>query len=165
MKIFLGADHGGYEQKEEIKKWLLEKGEEVMDLGAMELNDGDDFVDYAYLVAEKLQKEGGRGILLCKNGVGVSIAANRFTGVRCALAFDEEEVRRARMDDDVNCLALAADYFEMEEQKKMIEVFLKTEFTGEERFTRRIGKLEVEGKVVNVDCDNGVCQIHGSVDK
>ena len=115
---------------------------DVIDVGAVNYMAEDDFVDYAKQVAREV---GGdkevRGIVFCRNGVGVSIVANRFEGVRCALGFDVEQVRKARTDDDVNCLAIAADYSSEKVIKEMVEVFMKTEFSGEERFVRRLVKL------------------------
>lgn len=146
MKIILGADHGGFELKEEIKKWLLEQKREVVDVGAAGLDPEDDFVDYAVLVAEEVAENGqARGILFCRNGYGMMIAANRFPGVRCGEAFDVEAVKRGRTDDDINCLSVPADYIKDGDVKKMIETFLTTEFSGEEKYKRRLGKLESLG--------------------
>lgn len=142
MRVVLGADHGGFKLKEEIKRWLAEKYE-VGDVGASGLDPEDDFVEYAVLVAEEVAEDGeARGILFCRNGYGMMIAANRFPGVRCGEAFDLEAVRRGRTDDDINCLSVPADYIKDGEVKKMIETFLTTEFSGEEKYKRRLGKLE-----------------------
>ncbi|MFZ2201934.1 MAG: RpiB/LacA/LacB family sugar-phosphate isomerase [Microgenomates group bacterium] len=145
MRIILGADHGGFTLKEEIKKWLSEKYE-VKDVGAGGLDPEDDFVDYAVLVANEVAENGEtRGILFCRNGYGMMITANRFPGVRCGEAFDIEAVRRGRTDDDINCLSVPSDYIKDGEVKKMIEVFLETKFSGEEKYKRRLGKLEALG--------------------
>ncbi len=153
MKIILGADHGGYELKEEIKKWLVGQKYEVSDVGAEKLEPEDDYVDYAALVAEEVAENGDvRGILFCRNGYGMMIAANRFQGVRCGEAFDVEAVKRGRTDDDINCLSVPSDYIKDGDVKKMIEVFLKTKFSGEEKYMRRLWKLEMLGKG---DCCGG----------
>src|SRR3989344_3405700 len=142
MRIILGADHGGFELKEEIKKWLVGEKHDVSDVGATGLDPEDDYVDYAALAAEKVADEGdARGILFCRNGYGMMIAANRFGGVRCGEAFDIEAVRRGRTDDDINCLSVPADYIKNDKVRKMIEVFLETKFSGEEKYKRRLGKL------------------------
>jgi len=142
MKIILGADHGGFELKEEIKKWLMGQKHDVKDVGAEKLEPEDDFVDYAVLVAEQVASDPETlGILFCRNGYGMMIAANRFGGVRCGEAFDIEAVRRGRTDDDINCLSVAADYIKNDKVRKMIEVFLETKFSGEEKYKRRLGKL------------------------
>ena len=142
MKVVIGADHGGYQVKEAVKGWLVDSGVDVKDVGADNYVEEDDFVDYAKQVAREVDGDKEvRGIVFCRNGVGVSIVANRFEGVRCALGFDVEQVRKARTDDNVNCLAIAADYSSEKVIKEMIEVFMKTEFSGEERFVRRLVKL------------------------
>lgn len=158
MRIVIGADHGGFELKEDLKKWLVGLKHEVVDIGASALVKDDDFVDYAELVAEEVagadpsasfgdaqDKGSGQvfGILFCRNGFGMMIAANRFNGVRCGEAFNLEAVKRGRSDDDINCLSVPSDYLTEGEVKKMIEVFLKTEFSGEERYKRRLWKLEM----------------------
>ena len=146
MKIILGADHGGFELKEEIKKWLVGKKYEVRDVGAIELVPEDDFVDYAALVAEEVAGDPETfGLLFCRNGYGMMIAANRFPGVRCGEAFDGLAVKRGRTDDDINCLSIPADYIKDGEVKKMVETFLTTKFSGEERYKRRLWKLETLG--------------------
>jgi ribose 5-phosphate isomerase B len=151
MKIYLGADHGGWQMKEEVKKWLGEKEYEVKDMGAIEENKDDDYVDFAVLVAKELsrpkvkdsgQNSEARGILFCRNGFGMMITANRFDGVRSGLGFSKKAVEKGRLDDDINCLAIPADYVETEQVKEMVEVFLKTGFSGEERHMRRLLKLK-----------------------
>jgi ribose 5-phosphate isomerase B len=140
MKIILGADHGGWQMKEEVKGWLVG---EVKDVGAVEETQGDDYVDFAVLAAGELEKdENARGVLFCKNGFGMVIVANRFAGVRCGLAFDKRAVEKGRSDDDINCLAIPSEYVSLEEVKEMIDVFLKTKFSGEERYKRRLDKLK-----------------------
>ncbi|MBI2326287.1 RpiB/LacA/LacB family sugar-phosphate isomerase [Candidatus Collierbacteria bacterium] len=153
MKIILGADHGGFKLKEEIKEWLVSETVpagrqeyEVADVGATGLDPEDDFVEYAEAVAEAVAgNDDTRGILFCRNGYGMMIAANRFQGVRCGEAFDVAAVKKGRTDDDINCLSVPSDYIKDGEVKKMIEVFLKTEFSGEERYKRRLWKLEMLG--------------------
>ncbi|OGD71633.1 hypothetical protein A3A84_03105 [Candidatus Collierbacteria bacterium RIFCSPLOWO2_01_FULL_50_23] len=146
MKIILGADHGGFELKEEIKKWLLNSKHEVADVGATKMEPEDDFVEYAALVAEEVAENGdARGILFCRNGYGMMIAANRFGGVRCGEAFDVEAVKKGRTDDDINCLSVPSDYIRDGDVKRMIEVFLSTAFSGEEKYKRRLWKLETLG--------------------
>lgn len=164
MRIYLGTDHGGFEMKEELKKWLA-SDYEVVDVGAFVLDPEDDFVDYAKSMAEQMSDDDeGVGIVLCRNGVGVSVVANRFLGIRCVLGFDEGQVEKARNDDDVNCLALPADYIDLEKAKKLVEKFLETDFGGKEKFIRRIHKLETMGMQGGCcgggcggDCGDGCC--------
>ena len=142
MHVIIGADHGGFRFKDEIKTWLIEKGFQTTDVGANSLDENDDFVDYAKAAVKEAVNNEDRVILFCRNGFGMSIVANRFSGVRCGLAFDVEAVRKGRIDDDINCLSVPADYLEVESVKKMVEVFLNTQFSKEEKYTRRIMKLE-----------------------
>jgi RpiB/LacA/LacB family sugar-phosphate isomerase len=145
MKIILGADHGGFEMKKKLKVFLTDLGYKIFDVGAFDLNTQDDFVDYA-VAGSKEMEEGDRLILLCRNGVGMSIVANRYKNVRCVLGFDEDQIEKARSDDDVNCLSLPADYVNFEKACLMVNVFLNTKFSfDEERFVRRIKKM---GEVV-----------------
>ena len=142
MRIFVGADHGGYELKETVKDWYRSWRNEVTDVGAGSLDEEDDFIDYATLVAKEVRKnKEDRGILFCRNGFGMMITANRFAGIRCGLAFDKKAVERGRSDDDINCLAIPVDYLSEDDVKEMIRVFLETQFGGEERFVRRLKKL------------------------
>lgn len=158
MKIFIGADHGGFKLKESLKVWLDKGGHEVVDVGAHTLDSEDDFVDYAFAVADGLSSSlEARGILLCRNGVGVDIAANRFMGIRCALGFDSKQIEKARSDDDVNCLSLPADYLSETEAKEIVEAFLETEFSAKEKYLKRLKKLE-NGPDFNIDmCCGGGC--------
>lgn len=143
MRIVLGADHGGWQVKEDVRNWLITGGYEVIDVGARELQSNDDYVEYAVLLAKELEKDGrARGVLFCRNGFGMVIAANRFKNVRCGLGFDKKAVEKGRLDDDVNCLAIPAEYVKIKKIKKMIEVFLETGFSGKERYKRRLSKLK-----------------------
>ncbi len=156
MKVYIGADHGGYEMKEELKKWLKENGYHGMDLGAGKLNADDDFVDYGIDVAQMLVADPeARGIVLCRNGVGMSIVTNRLEGVRCVLGFEEKQVEKARMDDDVNCLSLPSDYIDKEKAMGLVKTFLETKFSGEERYKRRLAKLQMVGEVMGGCCGGG----------
>lgn len=143
MKIYLGADHGGFKLKEEIKKWLTEWHYDFEDLGAKELNPTDDYPDFAWPVAEKVGSEPEAfGILVCRSGQGVCIVANKAKGVRAVVAWNEQSAYSARNDDDANILCLASDYTDVQNVKKIVETFLTTRFSGEERFTRRINKIK-----------------------
>lgn len=165
MKIYLGSDHGGFEMKEELKRWLQEKGWHGADLGAPRLEEGDDFVDYAMAVAEFVQRDpDAMGVVLCRNGVGVSIVANRYSGIRCVLGFDKKQVEKARKDDDVNCLALPADYIDLKKAKELIEVFMKTKFSDESKYQRRVAKLGMVGDMGGGCCGGGGCGSGGCGD-
>jgi ribose 5-phosphate isomerase B len=144
MNIFIGADHRGFAMKEGLAVWLSEQGHDVHDVGALEMNEGDDYPDYAKLVADEVTKnlEESRGILLCGSGVGVAIAANKVTGVRAGNIHDVEIAKAARNDDDINVLALGADYLQLDDAKAIIATFLQTPFSGIDRHQHRIEKIK-----------------------
>ena len=142
MRVILGADHGGFELKEKIKLWLEDEHYEVVDVGAKGLVEDDDFVDYAKAAVQEARDREDRIVLLCRNGFGMCIAANRFAGVRCGLGFDVEAVRRGRTDDDINCLSIPAEYIDSGLAVEIIEVFLNERFSEEERYKRRVNKLD-----------------------
>jgi len=140
--IYIAADHRGYNLKEKIKQWLVEWGHEYEDLGNDHFDPEDDYPDFAKRVAKKM---GGsnKGIVICGSGVGVDIVANRFCGVRCGLGFLPEQIKKAKEDDDINCLALAADFLEEEKAKEIVKTFLETKFLKEERKIKRIEKINI----------------------
>ncbi len=141
--IYLGADHGGFELKETIKQWLSQKGIASEDLGASNLDPNDDYPDYAFAVAHKVaESKDNRGILLCRSGGGMTIAANRIHNVRAVDVFDEKSVKHAREHNNANVLVLGADWIDSDSAKKFVDLFLEAPFTGEERHQRRIEKLE-----------------------
>lgn len=142
MKIYLGADHGGFKLKEKIKSWLLEWGFEYEDLGAHNLEDGDDYPDYAEAVARKVASEKDAvGIMVCRSGQGACIAANKVRGIRAALAWSQESAIAGRNDDNVNMLCLSADHVGFAEQRRIVSAFISTPFGQEERYQRRIDKI------------------------
>ncbi len=143
MKIYIGDDHRGFALKEKLKPWLTTLGHEVVDCGANVLNPTDDYADFAFAVAEKVTADANsRGIVICGSAVGVTIAANKVKGARCAPGLSAIEVTRGREDDDTNILALSADYLSEDEAKTMVSAFLLTGFKAEERHVRRLKKIE-----------------------
>ncbi len=147
--IFIASDHRGYNLKEKVKLWLAEWNQEFEDLGNDRLDPEDDYPDFAILVVRRVkERESERteekvlGVVICGSGVGVDIAANRSAGVRCGLGFSVEQIKKAREDDDINCLALAADFLDEETAKNIVKTFLGTEFSSEEEKKRRIEKLD-----------------------
>ncbi len=143
MKIYLGADHRGFELKEKIAKWLFEWGYKFEDMGADHLDPNDDYTIYAEKVASMVGSiKDSRGILLCGSGVGVDVAANKFDGVRASIGKSPEQVRAGRNDDDMNVLVIAADYTKDEEAKEMVKVFLETKFAGKARFEKRLEDIK-----------------------
>ncbi|HEV8601252.1 MAG TPA: RpiB/LacA/LacB family sugar-phosphate isomerase [Patescibacteria group bacterium] len=143
MRIYLGADHGGFKLKEEIKEWLKEWNFEFQDLGAQSFVSDDDYPDYAWPVAVKVGSEPMTfGILACRSGQGESIVANKAKGARAALAWNEKTAIAARNDDDANILCLPADYISLPEAKKIVHAFLTTPFGKDERYRRRTDKVK-----------------------
>jgi len=143
-KIYLGADHRGYELKEKIFAWLVDKEYSVEDFGAYEYIKSDDFTTYTEKVASVVASEKNSfGILMCGSGVGVVVAANKFDGVRAAIGKDVGQVRAGRNDDDMNVLVIAADFTDEKEAKAMVEAFLVTPFSGKERYKRRLDEIKI----------------------
>lgn len=142
MEIYIGADHNGFELKNELKRWLADKGYAVQDMGPSESVLNDDYPDAALAVAKQVaEKPDARGILICGSGVGVAVAANKVKGVRAALIHDADIARVAKKDDDINVLALGAQYVTPNQAKEIIEAWLMSRFSKEERHVRRIKKI------------------------
>lgn len=142
MKVYLGADHGGYKLKEQMKEWLGHWDIQYEDCGANKFQDGDDYPDYAWVVAQKVAADpGSRGVLACRSGQGVCIVANKAKRIRAALAWNEHSARAARNDDDANTICLPTDYLTLDNAKATLHVFLTTDFSDDERFRRRVDKV------------------------
>ena len=140
--IYLGADHRGFRLKEKIKKYLREIGKEFEDLGNKKFDPNDDYPDFAKRVAKAVSRSPkNRGILVCGSGLGMSIAANKFRGVRAALCFNEKMAELSRMHNNANILCLSADFFPLAKIKKIIKIWLEAKFSKEERHKRRIKKI------------------------
>ncbi len=146
MSVFLGADHGGLELKNEIKGYLKEKGVENKDLGTGS-SDSCDYADFALKVAkEVVENKDSIGILVCGTGIGMSMAANKVKGIRAALCSNEYMARMAREHNNANILCLGARVLGKETALKIVETFINTPFTAEERHKRRVKKImEMEG--------------------
>ncbi len=143
--VYLAADHRGHALKEKAQAHLDERGIVAVDL-TPRLQEGDDYPRVAAVLVGALREAAeARGILACGSGAGITIAANRFKGIRAAMALSPEQVRAARNDDDINVLVLAADFMSEEEMKALIDAFEDTPFAGEERHVRRIKELEELG--------------------
>jgi ribose 5-phosphate isomerase B len=143
QKIYLGADHAGFTRKEAIKKTLDNNGYDVIDLGNDHFDQEDDYPDFALAVAQKIAGEPGNfGILVCSSGQGMCIAANKITGIRAALGYNIESATSSRRDDDTNILCLPGSALSDKEINDIVMSWLKTEFASDERFVRRIKKIE-----------------------
>ena len=128
--VAIGSDHGGYKLKEEIKKYLEEKEIEYEDCGTFS-EERADYPEIAKAVALEIQnKQCDKGILICRSGIGMSIVANKFKGIRCAKCENEEEAKFSRMHNDSNVLAIGADYIDTNEAIRVVRAWLATEFAG-----------------------------------
>lgn len=147
MKIAIGSDHGGFKLKEEIIKYLGRKKMEYKDFGTYS-EESCDYPDYAFPVARAVAaKKFDRGILICGSGVGVTIAANRFKGARAVNINDFYTARQSREHGDSNVLCLAGRRIKEQKALKILDVWLKTPFSEEERHLRRISQLDRFGDV------------------
>lgn len=144
MKIALASDHGGYELKEMIAGYLENAGVEVLDLGTNS-TESVDYPRYGFACAEAVAKgEADRGIVCCGTGIGVSIAANKVKGIRCALCMSVEMARLSRQHNDANMLALGGRITKAEDALAIVDTWLATEFEGD-RHARRVALLNEYG--------------------
>ena len=128
--IIIGSDHGGYKLKEEIKKYLEEKEIKYKDLGTYK-EESVDYPDIASKVSQEVQKnKENQGILICRSGIGMSIVANKFKGIRCALCHNEYTAKYSRLHNNSNILAMGADDVDINEAICILRMWIATEFEG-----------------------------------
>ncbi len=140
--IALGCDHGGFELMQEVKKHLEERGLEYKDFGTYSTASCD-YPVYAKAVAKAvLSGECDRGILICGTGIGISITANKFRGIRCAVCHDCFSAEATRQHNDANILAMGGRIIGPGHALKVVDTFLDTPFSNEERHKRRISMIE-----------------------
>ncbi len=146
MRVAIGADHGGYALKNELKPFLESLGHELVDVGALEMDPADDFPDFTKTLAESVAADGvDRGIMICGSGVGASVAANKVKGVRASVCHDTYSAHQGVEHDDMNVLCLGARIVGIELACELAGAFLAAVYTPEERFQRRLDKvLEME---------------------
>lgn len=147
LTLYLGADHRGFELKEQLKAWLeQEKKLTVVDCGNTVYDPKDDFPDYALIVAEKVAQANNstqaRGIVICGSGVGASIAANKVDQAYASLVLNPAGVRHAAERDGLNVLVLSADETSLKQAQNLIEAFLKSKPKNKPRFVRRRRKIK-----------------------
>ncbi|WP_276090174.1 ribose 5-phosphate isomerase B [Pedobacter sp. JY14-1] len=141
MKVVIGSDHAGFKYKGIIIEMLLQQDYEVLDTGAFD-EQPSDYPDQAANVARALLSGAGqRGILICGSSVGVSIAANKFKGIRAGVCHDTYSAHQAVEHDDVNILCIGERVLGIELAKEIVTAFLKAKFTGEDRHLRRLAKI------------------------
>lgn len=142
--IAIGSDHGGFDLKQKVIRHLEEKGIPCRDVGC-EDKSGCDYPVFGRAAAEAVASgECEKGIVICTTGIGVSMVANKVKGVRCALCSDVFSVRMTRLHNDANMLAMGAGIVGDMLAMEIVDTFLETEFSGEERHVRRIDMIEEE---------------------
>ncbi len=145
MKIYISADHNGFEMKRHLITELVAAGYQVVDKGSPEVDPQDDYPIVAASVVTAMKASDdrdARGILICGSGQGVCMAANRFKGIRASLVWNMEEARASRNDDDANIICLPARYMSKSEAVKIVEGWLSTSFAGAPRYKRRIDQMD-----------------------
>jgi len=143
VRIALGADHAGFEFKQQVSDILTSLGHEVDDLGAHRFDPLDDYPDFTRPVAESVATgSADRGLLVCGSGVGASIAANKIAGIRAAMCHDTYSARQGVEHDDMNVLCLGARIVGIELAREIISAFLGARFSAEERHVRRLAKVK-----------------------
>ncbi len=142
MSVALGCDHGGYGLKREVMKYLEREGIEYKDFGCMDTSSCD-YPEFGIAAAKAVANgECNKGIVICTTGIGISIAANKVKGIRCALCSDTVSARLTREHNNANMLALGAGIVGTNLALGIVETFLNTEFPGEEKHCRRVAKIE-----------------------
>ncbi|MGD2059866.1 MAG: ribose 5-phosphate isomerase B [Acidimicrobiia bacterium] len=141
MRIAVGSDHAGYSLKEHLATWLAEAGHAVYDLGTHS-EDPVDYPDYAAAVAQAvLDGRADRGIVICGSGAGASIAANKFQGIRAAVAHDTYTAHQMVEHDDVNVLCLGSRVVGQALAEDLVKTFIDAKFSREDRHVRRLDKI------------------------
>jgi ribose 5-phosphate isomerase B len=142
MIVALGNDHAGFPLREMAIETIRAAGHEVLDCGAFEMVRGDDYPDFAAKVCSAImQGRAERGVLVCGSGVGASVAANKFRGIRCALCHDNFSAHQGVEDDDMNVIALGARIVGPSVAAELIRSFLGARFSRAERHVRRLSKV------------------------
>lgn len=141
MKISIGSDHAGFNYKEEIKKYLETKGNQVIDCGTYSL-DSCDYPIFAKKAAEYVaNKEADFGVLVCSSGEGIMITANKTKGIRCGIGYNDDVSRLLRQHNNANMIAFGANFMKLDDVLRRIDIFLSTEFEGG-RHQRRVNEIE-----------------------
>ena len=145
MKFAIGSDHRGFQTKEHVKRFLVQMGHDVLDCGTHS-DASTDYPDYAVPVCLAIQTgKAERGVLLCGSGIGMCMTANKMRGIRAALCHDELTAEMSRRHNDANVLCLAADLLGDELIRRIVEVWVRTNFEGgrHERRVKKIMKTEM----------------------
>jgi len=141
-KIYIAADHAGFELKEKIKEWLNHHKIQYEDLGNKVFDAHDDYPDFAEKLAKRVVKEKTSGILVCGTGIGMCIAANKVKGARAADPISFKEIRLAREHNDANIICISGWFNSFHYSTRLLERFLQTKFSHEPRHVRRLEKIK-----------------------
>ncbi len=149
MKLIFGADHGGFQLKEQLKTWAAEQGHQVIDVGAMTLEPEDDYPHYALAVAEQIAEEARDynqqttfGVLCCRSSGGITVVANRLPGVRAVAIHNTLTAEHARRDNAANIATLSGDWLSLEEAQEYLATFITTPFSNADRHVRRLQHID-----------------------
>jgi ribose 5-phosphate isomerase B len=142
MRVGIATDHGGFNLKEELVRQLSEAGHEVVEFGAYQLNEGDDYPDYVIPLAQSVvAQEVDRGVAICGSGVGASVCANKIRGIRAALIHDHFSARQGVEDDHMNILCMGGRTVGPAVAWDLVQTFLAAEFSQAPRHLRRLEKI------------------------
>ncbi len=145
--LYIASDHGGFNLKKELTDYFLKQNIAYEDLGPEELVPEDDYTEYVLKIVEKVRSdENSQGIIICRNGVGVSILANKFKDIRAALSFDVNHAKSTKVDDNANILTLPADYIDSNKAKEIVTQWLATPFSNADRHVRRLQSDSIYGQ-------------------
>ena len=146
--IFIGSDHGGFEQKNIIKDWLQSLDYQVEDVGAHQFDKDDDYPKFGFAVAKRVvdyeqqvTQPSAVGILVCRSSAGVTIAANKVDGARAVSVFDEQSAVHAREHNNANIISISGDWSSEEKIKEVIKIFLNTQYQKQPRHERRLAEI------------------------
>lgn len=143
MIVAVGTDHAGFSLKPSVVEAIRRAGHEVLDVGAYAVDQNDDYPDFAAAVARAvIDRRAERGVILCGSGVGASVAANKFAGIRSALCHDTFSARQGVEDDAMNVLTLGARVIGPSLAAELVRVFLAATFSDAERHRRRLEKVK-----------------------
>ena len=141
--LYIASDHGGYALKKRLIRYIQNELEKkVEDLGPTSYVETDDYPDYAVPLAKKVVKINGQGIVICHNGIGVCMAANKVRGVKAGLGYNLSVAESMRHDDNTNILCLASDHLSEDHAMIIVKKWLTTDFAEDERYLRRLKKVE-----------------------
>ncbi len=141
--LYIASDHGGYKLKKRLIRYIENELKLMIeDMGPHEYDETDDYPDYAFPLAQKVIAKKTRGILLCKNGIGVCIDANKIDGIRAGIGYNIDVAESMMVDDNTNILCLAAKHLTQDHAMAVVKTWLESEFSHQERHERRLKKIE-----------------------